>query len=87
MTRIAGRGEKISICTMMDIFKMKVQRDPVIQEVGPFIEFYGNHAIVNENTVIYEDDEVFQVYTKKVVNDTVGKDGCQTEDKIYQQTT
>ncbi|WP_406660435.1 hypothetical protein V7O66_11380 [Methanolobus sp. ZRKC3] len=86
MTRIAGNGDKISICTMMDIFKMKVQRDPVVHEVGPFIEFYGNHAISNEDPVIYEDDMVFQVYTKKVSND-IEKAIIQAEDETYQQTT
>ncbi len=84
MTRIAESGDKMSICTMMDIFNMKVQRDPVVQEVGAFIEFYGNHATVNEKTVIYEDEEVFQVYTKKVAVD-VKKGIYEAEDEdVYQ---
>jgi hypothetical protein len=85
MTRIAYLGEKMSICPGMYRFNMKVQRDPVVQEVGPFIEFYGNHATVNEETVIYEDEEVFQVYTKKVVNEA-DKGIYQAEEKedVYQ---
>jgi hypothetical protein len=47
---------------------MKNQRDPESSELWPFLVIHGNHATINDEAVIYDDEGVYQVYTKKVMS-------------------
>ncbi|KXS44029.1 hypothetical protein HWN40_00540 [Methanolobus zinderi] len=66
MTRITTTREDMPLSTSMDIFHMKNRRDPVDEEVLPFLAIHGNHATINEESVLYDDEEVAHVYTKNV---------------------
>ena len=70
MTRITTTREDMPLSTSMDIFHMKNRRDPTIEEVLPFLAVHANHATINEEAVLYDDEEVAHVYTKKVFGDT-----------------
>jgi hypothetical protein len=58
----------VSISASEDIFFMKNQRDPNKNELWPFLIVHANHATVNEETVIYDEEGVYHVYTKKVMS-------------------
>ncbi|WP_292467900.1 hypothetical protein [Methanolobus sp.] len=68
MTRITEKMNRIPISTSEDIFNMKNQRDPESSELWPFLVIHGNHATINDEAVIYDDEGVYQVYTKKVMS-------------------
>lgn len=67
MTRITDNMHRIPLSTSQDIFNMKNQRDPESNELWPFLVVHGNHATINNESVIYDEEGVFQVYTKKVM--------------------
>lgn len=54
----------------MDIFYMKNRRNPTSEEVLPFLAVHANHATINEEAVLYDDEEVAHVYTKKVFGES-----------------
>ncbi|TGC08946.1 hypothetical protein CUN85_07890 [Methanolobus halotolerans] len=70
MTRITTTREDMPLSTSMDIFYMKNRRDPTNEEVLPFLAIHGNHATINEEAVLYDEEEVAHVYTKNVFEDT-----------------
>ncbi|MDG6243934.1 MAG: hypothetical protein QCH31_06025 [Methanolobus sp.] len=67
MTRITQSIHRIPISTSQDIFNMKNQRDPENSEVWPFLVVHGNHATINKEVVVYDEEGVYQVYTKNVM--------------------
>ena len=69
MTRITENMHRISLCTSEDIFNMKNQRDPNNNELWPFLVVHANHATINREVVVYDDEGVYQVYTKKVMSE------------------
>ncbi|MCQ6961668.1 hypothetical protein PV02_00255 [Methanolobus chelungpuianus] len=66
MTRITTTKVDMPMCTSMDILHMRNKREPADQDVLPFIAVHGNHATINNEAVLYEEEEVYQVYTKNV---------------------
>jgi hypothetical protein len=50
----------------MDILYMKNRCEPSEQEAVPFLAVHGNHATINNEAVLYDEEEVYQVYTKNV---------------------
>ncbi|ETA68186.1 hypothetical protein V7O61_14205 [Methanolobus sp. WCC1] len=69
MTRITENMHRISLSTSEDIFNMKNQRDPESNELWPFLVVHANHATINKEVVVYDDEGVYQVYTKKVMSE------------------
>lgn len=69
MTRITEKMHTISLSASEDIFNMKNQRDPENNEIWPFLVVHANHATINEESVIYDEEGVYQVYTKKVMSE------------------
>ncbi|WMW26293.1 hypothetical protein RE474_06160 [Methanolobus sediminis] len=69
MTRITENMHRISLCASEDIFNMKNQRDPNNNELWPFLVVHANHATINKEVVVYDDEGVYQVYTKKVMSE------------------
>ncbi|WP_407355081.1 hypothetical protein [Methanolobus sp. WCC5] len=67
MTRITQSMHRIPISTSEDIFNMKNQRDPENSELWPFLVVHGNHATMNKEVVVYDEEGVYQVYTKNVM--------------------
>lgn len=47
---------------------MKNQRDPETNELWPFLVIHGNHATINKKVVVYDEEGVYQVYTKNVMS-------------------
>lgn len=68
MTRITENVHRIPISVSQDIFNMKNQRDPEHNELWPFLVVHGNHATINREVVIYDNEGVYQVYTKNVMS-------------------
>ncbi len=68
MTRITEKVHRISLSTSEDIFNMKNQRDPEKNEIWPFLAVHANHATINEEVVVYDEEGVYQVYTKNVMS-------------------
>ncbi len=67
MTRITQSLHKMSISTSEDIFNMQNQRDPKLNELMPFLAIHANHATINKDAVVYGEEGVYQVYTKKII--------------------
>lgn len=67
MTRITRNMHTIPLSASQDIFNMKNQRDPESNELLPFLVIHGNHATMNNETVLYNEEGVHQVYTKNVM--------------------
>ncbi len=68
MTRITEKIHRISLSASEDIFNMRNQRDPETGEIWPFLAIHANHATINEEVVVYDDEGVYQVYTKNVMS-------------------
>ncbi|WP_340820115.1 hypothetical protein [Methanolobus sp. WCC4] len=68
MTRITNIMHTVPLSTSQDIFNMKNQRDPQSNELLPFLAIHGNHATMNDDVVVYDEEGVNQVYTKKVMS-------------------
>lgn len=68
MTRITQSLYRMPISTSEDIFNMKNQRDPETNELWPFLVVHGNHATINKEVVVYDEEGVYQVYTKNVMS-------------------
>lgn len=66
MTRISISKAHVALCTTMDILFMKNNCEPEGQDAYPFIEVHGNHATINTEAVLYNEDELHHVYTKRV---------------------
>jgi|GEM_PF-1643308 hypothetical protein len=78
MTRITTTKVDMPMCTSMDILYMKNRCEPNEQEAVPFLAVHGNHATINNEAVLYDEEEVYQVYTKNVF--------IQTEKPIPEKT-
>ncbi|WP_292463663.1 hypothetical protein [Methanolobus sp.] len=78
MTRITTTKVDVPMCTSLDILYMRNKCEPMEEEALPFIAVHGNHATINNEAILYDEEEVYQVYTKNVF--------IQTEKPIPEKT-
>ncbi|MGP8320742.1 MAG: hypothetical protein ACT6FE_00240 [Methanosarcinaceae archaeon] len=45
---------------------MSTSYEPAFDEMGSLLELIGTHGSVNENVVVYENEEVYHVHTKNI---------------------
>ena len=67
MTRITSSHEKNTTAALTDLFEMSTSREPAIDEIGSLLEMIGTHGSMIKNVVVYENEEVYHVYTKNIL--------------------
>lgn len=55
-----------TIAALADLFEMSTSYEPAFDEMGSLLELIGTHGSVNENVVVYENEEVYHVHTKNI---------------------
>jgi len=73
MTRINARKQKNAVTNtvsvLMDIIEMDNSRQPLRTELDSLLETVGTHGSIIEDAVVYEDNGVYHVHTKKLMSD------------------
>lgn len=67
MTRIIPTHKRNTTAVLEDIFEMSTSREPATEEVDTLLEMIGTHGSMIENVVVYENEEVHHVHTKKII--------------------
>ena len=73
MTRITAQTQentvKNTVSVLMDIIEMGNSRQALREELDSLLETVGTHGSIIEDVVVYEDDGVCHVHTKKIMSD------------------
>jgi hypothetical protein len=73
MTRITTQTQKNNVkntvSVLMDIIEMGKSTLPLREELDSLLETVGTHGSIIEDAVVYEDEGVCHVHTKKIMSD------------------